>query len=364
MQKMTPELLETIGQPAFLLEPDQDGLPIYTGVNEAWLNGVKRPRHLTLGETAMTVFPGRFGKVAFEHHISCLQHGVPQSYILTLPLGSALRSAQTHLRTIRNAQGRVVQIVGVSQDVTVQTLADEAQANSDTLTHELEDFVALAAHDLRAPMRHVTLLADMLRENFEDLGDGKLDLIASLEQVAGKATELITDLLSHAQTTTTVRVPEAFSLNTICRDVFVMLDPFDHHDFRSDETWILADRATLLIALRNLIDNAFKHCGRDHVQMRIHAEVKDDMIEIIVQDNGKGFKDPAMAFLGGGGLRTDSGYGLLGVRRMIEARGGSISASHALDGVGSMIRFTLPGSVVPTLQNPKVPESVLIGMRH
>lgn len=174
-------------------------------------------------------------------------------------------------------------------------------------------------------MRHVTMLADMLRENFEDLGDGKLELIASLEQVAGQATELITDLLSHAQTTTTVRAPETFSLNTICRDVFVMLDPFDHNDFQCDETRILADRATLLIALRNLIDNAFKHCGRDHVQMRIRAKAKDDTIEIIVLDNGKGFKDPAMAFLGGfldgGGLRTDSRYGLLGVRRMIEARG-------------------------------------------
>ncbi|MEP1521514.1 hypothetical protein [Ascidiaceihabitans sp.] len=80
---------------------------------------------------------------------------------MTRPLGSALRSAQTHLRTLRNAQGRVVQIVGVSQDVTAQTLSGEAQANTDTLTHELEHFVALVVHDLRTQMRHVTMLADM-----------------------------------------------------------------------------------------------------------------------------------------------------------------------------------------------------------
>jgi len=53
----------------------------------------------------------------------------------------------------------------------------------------------MAAHDLRTPMNNVKTMADMLRHDFQDMGDGKLELINMLERVAVKSTNLINDVL-------------------------------------------------------------------------------------------------------------------------------------------------------------------------
>ena len=60
-------------------------------------------------------------------------------------------------------------------------------------------------------------------------------------------------------------------------------------------------------------------------------------------DAERGFAESAIRFINGGGFRVDSGYGLLGVRRMVQARGGSMSAVNSEDGTGAVIRFSLPG---------------------
>lgn len=347
MQTMTPEVLEHIALPAFLLVPDAQGLPVYAAVNHLWTDGAKLKAHDVVGLNAQQVFPGRFGMDAFDFHKSCMETARPQTYTLPLPMAGALRSAQTRLCPVADKSGRVVQIVGLSQDITDQLLAAETQANAHTLTREIEDFISMAAHDLRTPMRHVALLADMLREDFEDLGDGKMELISHLEDIALKSTELIADILSHAQTTSQARTPEDLSVHALCTRIFGAVDPHSHHLFHCDDIRVLADKAALQITLRNLIDNALKHCGREKVTLDIRvAQSAAGWLAISVGDNGQGFKDPALAFLDGGDLHTDSGFGLLGVRRLIRARGGTISATNRAAGTGSVVHFTLPGCVV------------------
>jgi hypothetical protein len=54
-----------------------------------------------------------------------------------------------------------------------------------------------------------------------------------------------------------------------------------------------------------------------------------------------------VAFLDGGKLRMDSGFGLFGVRRLINSRGGEIRAENLKDNQGSIIRFTMEGTIEP-----------------
>lgn len=74
-----------------------------------------------------------------------------------------------------------------------------------------------------------------------------------------------------------------------------------------------------------------------------------DRLDFTLTDDCKGFEKSALAFLNGGDFGVDSGYGLLGVRRMIAARSGSITASNGPKG-GGIIQFSMPGTCVSTVK--------------
>ena len=76
------------------------------------------------------------------------------------------------------------------------------------------------------------------------------------------------------------------------------------------------------------------------------SSIDKETLEFLVQNRGVGFSNPAVAFLDEGNLRIDSGFGLLGVRRLITARGGEMGAENLPDKKGSVIRFTMQGHLV------------------
>jgi len=69
------------------------------------------------------------------------------------------------------------------------------------------------------------------------------------------------------------------------------------------------------------------------------------MFRVSVRDNGNGFNDVSVLFLDKGKLRSGRGFGLFGVRRLVHARGGVMTASNCKHSCGAEISFELPGSV-------------------
>jgi len=113
---------------------------------------------------------------------------------------------------------------------------------------------------------------------------------------------------------------------------------------------IAADKTATQIVLRNLMDNAIKHSGKSMVDLSVKVqEEREGVLSFVVNDNGHGFPDPTVAFLDGGQMQANSGFGLLGIRRLVTARGGDISAENIAGGEGSLVRFTLSGNIVHSL---------------
>ena len=79
-------------------------------------------------------------------------------------------------------------------------------------------------------MYNIKSLAGMLREDSEDQGDGKLELIDILATVAVKATALITDILAHAQASTAIKLEETFDVAQLSNDILVTLNPLNQHE--------------------------------------------------------------------------------------------------------------------------------------
>ncbi|WP_192965077.1 PAS domain-containing sensor histidine kinase [Phycobacter azelaicus] len=351
---MTPEqkaFLDKIEQAVFVLEPDEQNIPRYTAFNTYARGHILRPESEILGATIKDLFPGRNGETIFGHHMHVLETAQPYSYQAHLPLHGDVHQIEVTLRPLLNDAGKVVQIVGTTKDISTLGHLQAMQIGAEIIQGEIEDFVNLAAHDLRTPMRNVTAIAEMLRDDFEDLGDGKLELIDMLEQIATKATSLISDILSHAQATSTKSDIQEFSFEDLGKEIFALLDPLKHCDFHITGGTLRGDRAATLIVLRNLIDNAIKHGkpkdaanGKLQIQISL-TPARPGFYAVQVQDNGPGLADPSVALLNTGTLRKDGGFGLFGTRRLVQNRGGLIEAKNCDAGHGAIITFTLPGEV-------------------
>ena len=332
-------LLDYIGHPSFVLVEAAGPKLVYGKCNRLWAD--------TLGSDAQAWV----GKPV-ENHISDVS--ILTVRLAALPDGGRLTheisaNGKTHTLTVtaHRHPGQPAQYLAIcTEPMTGHPTLDVASS----LTEEMEQFISFAAHDLRTPMRNIESLAELLREGFVDMGDGKVQLIDMLEEVAVKAARLITDILSQAQAATPAQLAETFDLSELCEDIMCTLDPGQIHQLHVGATQIEADKTAVQIALRNLMDNALKHGDRDRILLSIHlTQQPDGMLQFDLHDTGNGFDDPSLAFLDGGELRIDSGYGLLGMRRLIEARGGTVGAGNLPGKTGGYVRFSLPGHLVPPI---------------
>ncbi len=339
--------LDLISSAIFVLETDEEGEPRYVAFNAFARNVSGRPLSDYIGRTAAEVYGGTMGRTALQRHREVVASGQAITYEIELPLAGKTRAVRTTLTPFRSEGSSKWLIYGTTKDLSQERSAREARVKFDTIATEMEQFITMAAHDLRTPMRNMEQIAQLLRDNFVDHGDGKVELIDLIEEVASKSMDLITDVLNHAHAVDVADTTERFNFAALCRDICDVLDPHGQHRFTYPSVEVYADRTAYQIGLRNLIDNAIKYGGRDslHVDVSLR-QGGDGLLDLEIGDNGNGFHNSALEFLNGGKFRTDSGYGLLGVRRMVLARGGKMTAGNRITGAGVVVRFSLPGELL------------------
>lgn len=344
------ELFNLVEAAIFALERDSDGRVIYTALNTHAREVLDTPADSLIGRTAAELLPGRLGQLAYKRHVKAMEDAVPVTYEISLPHKGSVIHIRTTLQPTFDEQGRVQQMIGTSHEVTAETAVRALQIDSQALDSEMEQFVNLAAHDLRAPMRNVNLLTAMLKDGFQDLGDGKLEIINILESVTKNTQSLIGDVLKHADCARVQKNdPTEFELEPLFQEIIAVLDPTGTHIASTINCDLVGDRTVTQIVLRNLIDNAIKH--NKELQLKLSLSVgKTDVpagfYQLTVEDNGAGFPDSTRAFLENKSQSTiNGGFGLMGVRRLVNTRGGSISAANLSNG-GAAITFTLPGQLL------------------
>lgn len=336
-------LLDCVPTPIFVLDVKAGDVPVYAHYNKTALLKMGCALSDILGKTVIEAFGAEFGAAAYHEQRRTITSRTQRKYEFQLPVGNEVRVVRTTLTPQMDDSGAVVRLIGSSLDVSVEWIAQTTQAKLANIGTEVEQFVAMAAHDLRTPMRNVMSLTEMLEEGFVDKGDGKIDLINMLKQTSEKSLDLITDVLSYASIMGPQTEATLYSLSVLGSDVMQTLDPQKDHKLTTTNITLAGEKNVMQIVLRNLIDNAIKHGNRSHMQLACHARmIRSDMVEITVADDGQGFDNPGTVFLDTGEFRVDSGYGLLAVRKLILGRGGTIAAGNDSVTGGSSIRFTLP----------------------
>lgn len=225
---------------------------------------------------------------------------------------------------------------------------------------ELEQFAAIAAHDLHEPLRKIRTYGDLLQQSPDALPtEAGREHVQRMVHAATRMQALINDLLALAR----MSAPQhmiTLDARSIVRDVLVDLEATVTSAGATVEIDALpqvqGDPTLLRQLFQNLIANAIKF-HRPGVAPVLHVTAYETtarspaggaLVGICVKDNGIGF-DPrhsAIIFeplerLHGRSEYPGSGMGLAIARRIVQRHGGTIGAESSL-GVGTSFCVTLP----------------------
>jgi signal transduction histidine kinase len=113
------------------------------------------------------------------------------------------------------------------------------------------------------------------------------------------------------------------------------------------------DPERLLQAFLNILDNAIKHSVSDSTVF-ISARIESTQVAVEIRDQGPGISQSDLPHIFEQFYTTDrsrqgsnSGLGLAIARRIVEAHGGTITASSQGEGKGAVFTIRLPFDTAP-----------------
>lgn len=255
----------------------------------------------------------------------------------------------------RDANGKVTQILGIIRNVNERRSAEDERQQLllqlQQANRNLTDFAYVISHDLKAPLRGVTTIADWLSTQYEQQLDVEgQQLLSLLKDRVQRMEQMIMGVLDYSRVGTNGQAVLPVALDCLIVELCAELDLPPHIRLTvADSLPTLAiDAVQLRQIFQNLIDNAIKFCDKPHGEIMIRCQRAGDMWEFAVQDNGPGI--PAVHFerifqlfetLGPKHSTAGSGIGLAIVKRIVEAHHGRIWVESA-PGAGATFYFTLP----------------------
>ncbi|MGA1858125.1 ATP-binding protein [Azospirillum sp. 11R-A] len=222
---------------------------------------------------------------------------------------------------------------------------------------ELAAFSYSVSHDLRAPFRHVTSYAELLRSRAGDkLSERERHYLDSIIEAASSAGRLVDGLLHFSQLGRTTLARVEVDVGQLVDEVRHLLEP----DLQGRNVrWtvhplpgVTGDPTMLRLVVQNLLANAIKYTrDRTDPEIEVGCRSNADAHEFFVRDNGRGFDMAYAGKLFGVFQRLHReeefegiGIGLANVRRIVERHGGRVWAEGRLDH-GATFHFSLPRSV-------------------
>ncbi|MCC3245453.1 sensor histidine kinase KdpD [Methylocystis sp. WRRC1] len=213
------------------------------------------------------------------------------------------------------------------------------------------------SHDLRTPLSSITAAVTSLRELGEKLPpDDRRDLLASIEEEAGRLARFIANLLDMSRIEAGGLAPmrELVNVPSVVRAATERIrkiypDQKTAVSIAPDLPPIRGDANLLAQVMFNLLDNAHKYGGDSGAI--VHARRDGDNLVISVTDEGPGVKVSDLdrifeKFYRGGrsdGRKAGTGLGLSICRGLVSAMGGSIVAqSPAVRRRGTRIVMRFP----------------------
>jgi signal transduction histidine kinase len=240
-----------------------------------------------------------------------------------------------------------------------------------------DEFINVAAHELRTPIQPIIGLSEVLRSrirnNDRDIGTNAenqefIDVILRNGQRLEKLVEDVLDV-TKMETHSLELHKEHFDLNDLIINIIDDIVAAEAESmlyglparrkgknnvkiaYQPRHLPVYADRNRLAQVISNLLDNALKFTSEGHVMITTETKIDDNSnkystVAIVnVCDSGSGVDPEIMPKLFtkfSSKSFSGTGLGLYICRNIIEAHGGRIWAENNKDGKGATFSFTLP----------------------
>jgi light-regulated signal transduction histidine kinase (bacteriophytochrome) len=229
---------------------------------------------------------------------------------------------------------------------------DRLRGVLDKTNTDFEEFVSMAAHNLRQDLRDVVTFSQLMNETYAARLDSEaVAFLDKIQQGSERMQSLLADVVDYWATGTGEPQPLPTEMEDVLRQALLLADQqiatrgatVTHDPLPA----VYGSFEVLTKVLHHLIKNAIEYCEAPspHVHISSKRAGTDQMIS--VQDNGPGIEPPfhtriftAFRRLHGRDY-PGNGLGLAFCKKSIEENGGRIWVESE-KGAGSTFHFTLP----------------------
>jgi PAS domain S-box-containing protein len=228
----------------------------------------------------------------------------------------------------------------------------QAKEKAEAAVRVRDETLGIVSHDLRNPLTKIALSADLLVDSSPD---EQRELISTIQASARQMDRLIQDLLDVARLESgrfavdrqmidpVPLVTQACESN---RPIAERKSQRIHCHIEGSLPEICADRDRLMQVFGNLIGNAMKFTP-ERGAIQVEAQAVTGGVQFRVSDTGPGVPEADLKQLfrpyyqARKTAHMGAGLGLAIVRGIVEAHGGTVSASNSANG-GALFTFTIP----------------------
>jgi signal transduction histidine kinase len=235
------------------------------------------------------------------------------------------------------------------------------------------EFVANTSHELRTPLNSIIGFLSLVLDGTCDSDEERQEILGHALKSAKHLLGLINDVLDLARI-------EAGRLQIECRELdlaSLLEDVMTTMEVQAREKYldfeiskvppglrILGDEARLQQVLVNVVGNAIKFTPRGLVKITVSAPPGSPFVDIDVSDTGIGvpaerrdrlFKKFSQADASTTRKFGGTGLGLVIVKQLMEAMGGSIRLESEGEGKGTVVSMSIPRAASPSVDPHALP---------
>lgn len=226
--------------------------------------------------------------------------------------------------------------------------------------HALQDFAYLVSHDLKAPLRAISMVSEWLAE---DLGERATDKIRehleTLRDRAKRMNVLIDGSLHYARANIEQGEREEVDVAGAVAEVVRLIGAGNGAvTVTTPLPKVVYDRGHMVKILMNLLSNALQHGSGSSKPVEVSADEDPAAHSVHVTDHGPGI-DPRyhtelfrMFRKAPGTKSNSSGVGLAIVKLLVERHGGTVHLASR-PGDGATFSFTIPKRTLTTIDPPR-----------
>jgi signal transduction histidine kinase len=216
-----------------------------------------------------------------------------------------------------------------------------------------QEFINVAAHELRTPIQPILSLTQILHSKIKDIQQQEsLDIIIrNAKRLKKLSDELL--YITKLETQTLELKKEQFNLTEVILhaiDDIVLSKVFSSNHlkllYEPQDVLLNADKSRIDEVISNLLSNAVKFTPEGTITISVEKDETKNWVIVSVKDTGRGIDVnilPRLFTKFASKSYQGTGLGLFIAKGIIEAHGGKIWGKNNVDGIGATFSFTLPG---------------------